>query len=206
MSVLPPASKDHVPVAFQELMINSLSPIKEFYPLDFGLDLNGKKNSWEAVVLIPFIDQVSNTDMNTQPVKLISLPKPEIVFSFSNILHFDPVTVVVFAVNLSLVNFIAALSIYSANEGFVCLALIFVYSELFLNNVALFSNLRIDCKMPSQNLVSSLLKRNEIETGTEIHFVIFSVQRTVAWWILRTKTISLRSMLMYMFLSCHSPM
>jgi 5'-3' exoribonuclease 1 len=27
------------------------------YPTDFGLDLNGKTNAWEAIVLIPFVDE-----------------------------------------------------------------------------------------------------------------------------------------------------
>jgi hypothetical protein len=33
------------------------SPIIHFYPETFDLDYNGKKNSWEAVVKVPFIDQ-----------------------------------------------------------------------------------------------------------------------------------------------------
>lgn len=28
----------------------------EQYPSDFGVDLNGKTNAWEAIVLIPFVD------------------------------------------------------------------------------------------------------------------------------------------------------
>lgn len=36
-------------------MVDELSPLKEFYPNDFETDLNGKRNSWEAVVKIPFI-------------------------------------------------------------------------------------------------------------------------------------------------------
>ena len=33
------------------------SPILDFYPQEFEQDLNGKKQDWEAVVKIPFIDQ-----------------------------------------------------------------------------------------------------------------------------------------------------
>jgi len=33
------------------------SPLKEFFPLEFKIDLNGKKNQWEAIVQIPFIDE-----------------------------------------------------------------------------------------------------------------------------------------------------
>ena len=38
-------------------MVNPNSPILDFYPHDFSLDLNGKKQDWEAIVLIPFIDE-----------------------------------------------------------------------------------------------------------------------------------------------------
>jgi 5'-3' exoribonuclease 1 len=38
-------------------MYEDTSPILDFYPQDFELDMNGKKQEWEAVVKIPFIDQ-----------------------------------------------------------------------------------------------------------------------------------------------------
>lgn len=34
------------------------SPVIDYYPLQFETDLNGKMQPWEAVVLIPFIDEV----------------------------------------------------------------------------------------------------------------------------------------------------
>lgn len=57
MGVLPDRSKKIVPVTYHDLMINSNSPIIDFYPRDFDLDMNGKKQDWEAVVKIPFIDE-----------------------------------------------------------------------------------------------------------------------------------------------------
>lgn len=38
-------------------MTDPTSPIIDFYPLKFDLDMNGKKQDWEAVIKIPFIDQ-----------------------------------------------------------------------------------------------------------------------------------------------------
>ena len=57
LSVLPAASKDLLPPLLQGLMLNETSPIIDYYPKDFENDLNGKQQEWEAVVLIPFIDQ-----------------------------------------------------------------------------------------------------------------------------------------------------
>jgi len=43
----------------QHLMDEENSEIGDFYPTTFSTDLNGKKQEWEAVVLIPFIEEVS---------------------------------------------------------------------------------------------------------------------------------------------------
>lgn len=58
MGVLPAASKKLLPEPFQRLMTDQSSPIIDFYPSQFALDLNGKQQDWEAVVKIPFIDEV----------------------------------------------------------------------------------------------------------------------------------------------------
>ncbi|OAA74060.1 5'-3' exoribonuclease 1 [Cordyceps fumosorosea ARSEF 2679] len=57
MGVLPDRSKKIVPTAYHDLMTNPSSPIIDFYPRDFELDMNGKKMDWEAVIKIPFIDE-----------------------------------------------------------------------------------------------------------------------------------------------------
>ena len=38
-------------------MKDSRSPIIDFYPTDFRVDQEGKRNDWEGIVLVPFIDE-----------------------------------------------------------------------------------------------------------------------------------------------------
>jgi 5'-3' exoribonuclease 2 len=57
MGVLPASSNHAIPPVFHPLMTEPDSDIVDFYPEDFDLDLNGKKQSWKAVVLLPFIDE-----------------------------------------------------------------------------------------------------------------------------------------------------
>jgi len=57
MGVLPAASgKIALPPQFSRLMYEPDSPIIDFYPTDFKLDLNGKMYNWQAVILLPFVD------------------------------------------------------------------------------------------------------------------------------------------------------
>ncbi|XP_060517739.1 5'-3' exoribonuclease 1 [Cylas formicarius] len=57
LGVLPAASKQHLPQAYHNLMTDEESPLHKYYPEDFKTDLNGKRQEWEAVVLIPFMDE-----------------------------------------------------------------------------------------------------------------------------------------------------
>ncbi|CAL1717076.1 unnamed protein product [Somion occarium] len=57
MGVLPAASMELIPQPYRDLMYDPNSPILDFYPAEFEQDLNGKKQEWEAVVKIPFIDE-----------------------------------------------------------------------------------------------------------------------------------------------------
>jgi len=56
LGCLPPASATIVPKPHRKLMCTADSPIIGFYPQEFVVDMNGKKNPWEGVNLLPFID------------------------------------------------------------------------------------------------------------------------------------------------------
>jgi len=56
LSELPPQSADLLPKPLAELMLHPSSPLTSYYPPDFTTDPNGKRQPWEAVVQIPFIE------------------------------------------------------------------------------------------------------------------------------------------------------
>ena len=57
MGVMPAASNHTIPEVFRSLMSDEESPIIDFYPVDFPIDLNGRKFAWQGVALLPFIDE-----------------------------------------------------------------------------------------------------------------------------------------------------
>lgn len=62
MGVFPPASRHHLPLPLQDLMTNPDSPIIDFYPTTFDIDMNGKRMAWQGVALLPFIDEARLLD------------------------------------------------------------------------------------------------------------------------------------------------
>jgi 5'-3' exoribonuclease 2 len=50
-------SRQHIPAVFHSLMTDEDSPIIDFYPTSFEIDMNGKRMAWQGVALLPFIDQ-----------------------------------------------------------------------------------------------------------------------------------------------------
>ncbi|KAH9927111.1 exoribonuclease 2, partial [Epithele typhae] len=57
MGVFPAASRSHIPAPFHDLMTDTESPIIDFYPTTFQIDMNGKRMAWQGVALLPFIDE-----------------------------------------------------------------------------------------------------------------------------------------------------
>ncbi|EDK45238.1 5'-3' exoribonuclease 1 [Lodderomyces elongisporus NRRL YB-4239] len=57
MAVLPARSRKLMPAVYRPLMIDEKSPIIQFYPHEVDVDMNGKTATWEAVVLLDFVDE-----------------------------------------------------------------------------------------------------------------------------------------------------
>lgn len=55
LAVLPPKSSELLPYPLNDLLKSEDDVIKEFYPENFEIDLAGKKNDWQGVVIIPII-------------------------------------------------------------------------------------------------------------------------------------------------------
>ncbi|KDD71594.1 hypothetical protein H632_c4726p0, partial [Helicosporidium sp. ATCC 50920] len=57
MGVFPAASAHALPKPYRRFFADAASPILDFYPEKFATDMNGKRFAYQAVVLLPFIDQ-----------------------------------------------------------------------------------------------------------------------------------------------------
>jgi len=56
LCVLPPKSANLIPYPLSSLLTDKSSRLNKFCPEDFEIDLSGKKNEWQGIVILPIVD------------------------------------------------------------------------------------------------------------------------------------------------------
>ena len=91
LSVMPAGSAHLLPRAYRPLMCEESSPIRDFYPEDFPIDFEGKRNDWEGVCLVPFIDasRLLEAERTIDPSLLSAAEKERNVRSLPQLFQYD---------------------------------------------------------------------------------------------------------------------
>ena len=72
LAVLPPKSSSILPDPLNELLIRDNSPLKEFCPDKFKIDLSGKKHEYQGVVILPMLDPVIVVNAYLSKISLVN--------------------------------------------------------------------------------------------------------------------------------------
>jgi len=71
IAIMPPKSSNLLPEPLNKLLKEDDSPMKEYCPEDFEIDLAGKKNDWQGIVRLPIINPEKVIEIYNTKVKLI---------------------------------------------------------------------------------------------------------------------------------------
>ncbi len=170
MSVMPAASGHTLPEIFRPLMSDPNSPIIDFYPEDFPIDMNGKKMSWQGIALLPFIDETRLLEVVreqysklTDAEKLRNVRKEDVLFisnhnkrfkDFSKLYTDDKVKIVDFHFHKSkLCGSVFPNSKFKFNSILPCP----VGGEHSYGDIPTDSFLKADYKMPPKNTGKSII-------------------------------------------------
>lgn len=64
------------------------SPIIDFYPINFRVDLNGKKYAWQGVALLPFVDEKRLHEALSSVYPLLTEAESKFFFLFTSMHYF----------------------------------------------------------------------------------------------------------------------
>jgi 5'-3' exoribonuclease 1 len=72
LSILPPKSSELLPQPLSTLLGDIKSPLKKFCPSTFEVDISGKRQKWEGIVLLPLIDSKVLNEVYINNIKKVN--------------------------------------------------------------------------------------------------------------------------------------